>query len=113
VRLHFNKAFAELFDSTPILDITPSWGEPIIGLQNQFTWKRWFIVLQGDYGGYFVSSKNSYQLSTYVFYKCGKRTSVKLDWNHLQMNHKGTFLREDYKIKASFSDPSAGVVFQF
>jgi hypothetical protein len=113
VRFHFNKVNIELYDSTPILDITPSWGEPIFGLQNQFTWKRWFVVLQGDYGGYFVSSKNSFQLSTYVYYKCGKLTSVKLGWNHLHMNQKGSFLRKDYQIIATFSGPSAGVVFQF
>lgn len=113
VRLHFNKVYAELGDSTPILDITPSWGEPIFGLQNQFTWKRWFVVLQGDYGGYLVSSKNSVQISAFVFYKCGKLTSVKLGWNHLALNHKGTFLKEDYQIEATFSGPSAGVVFQF
>lgn len=113
VRLHFNKLYAELNNSTSILDINPSWSEPIIGLQNQFTWKRWFVVIQGDYGGYFVSSKNSAQLNGFVYYKCGKLTSVKLGWNHVFLNHTGTFLKEDYQINATLSGPSAGVVFQF
>ncbi len=113
VRLHFNKVYAEQANSTTLLDITPSWAEPIIGLQNQFTWKRWFIILQGDFGGYFVSSKQSSQVSGNVYYKCGKLTSVKLGWNHLALSHKGTFLKEDYQIVATFSGPSAGVVFNF
>ena len=71
------------------------------------------FFLQGDYGGYFVCSKQSAQLSAYGYYKCGKLTSVKLGWNHVHMNHKGTFLKEDYQIKATFSGPSAGVVFHF
>ena len=42
---------------------TGSVGEPITGLINQFTWKRWFVVIQGDSGGYFVSSKHSAQIT--------------------------------------------------
>lgn len=113
VRLYFNKIYAELSESTTILDINPSWGEPITGLQNQFTWKRWFVIIQGDYGGYFVSSKYSAQVTGNVYYKCGKMTSVKLGWNHIVLNHKGAFLKEDYHIKATFAGPSAGVAFQF
>lgn len=112
-RLHFNKIYSESGNSTILLDINPSWGEPITGLQNQFTWKRWFVVIQGDYGGYFISSKYSAQISGYVLYKCGELTSVKLGWNHIALNHRGTFLKEDYHIKAIFSGPSVGVVFQF
>jgi len=113
VRMHFNKINAELDGSTSILDISPSWAEPITGLQNQFTWKRWFVIVQGDYGGYFISSKYSAQLSGYVNYKFGKLTSAKLGWNHIALNHKGTFLKEDYHVKATFSGPSVGVAFNF
>ena len=113
VRMHFNKIYAELDGSTPILDISPSWAEPITGLQNQFTWKRWFVVVQGDYGGYFINSKYSAQLSGFVNYKFGKLTSMKLGWNHIALNHKGTFFKEEYHLKATFSGPSVGVSFNF
>ena len=113
IRMHFNKIHAELDGSTTILDISPSWAEPITGLQNQFTWRRWFVVIQGDFGGYFISSKYSTQLSGYVYYKLGKLTSMKLGWNHIALNHKGTFQKENFSIKATFSGPSTGVVFNF
>lgn len=112
-RIHLNKIYAEFFDSSVILDITPSWAEPIIGLQNQFTWKRWFIVIQGDYGGYFVNSKYSTNFLGYVYYRTGKLNSVKLGWQHLNLNHKGTFLNEEYHITATFSGPSVALVFHF
>lgn len=112
-RMHFNKISAGLDGSTSILDISPSWAEPIIGIQNQFTWKRWYVVAQGDYGGYLINSKYSGQLSGSVYYRFGKRISAKLGWNHLALNHKGSFLKEEYHVKATFSGPSAGVAFNF
>lgn len=113
MRIHLNSIYAERGNSDVLLDIKPSWVVPVIGLQNQFTWKRWFIVIQGDYGGYFVSSKSSSQLSGYVYYKIGKLSSVKLGWNHLTLNHRGIFLDEDYHVRASFSGPAVGIAFQF
>ena len=112
-RVHFQKIYSDLDGVINTLDINPAWVEPIIGLQNQLTWKRWFVVIQGDYGGYFVESKNSVQLSGFVYFKSGKLTSLKLGWNHLALNHSGIFLKQDYRINATFSGPSAGLVFQF
>jgi len=113
IRAHFHKIYSDLDGLVNKLDINPVWIEPIIGLQNQFTWKRWLIVIQGDYGGYFVDSKSSFQLTTYVYYRSGKITSLKLGWNHLQLNHNGTFLNENFKVKAMFSGPSVGIAFHF
>ena len=113
VRTHFQKIYSDLDGLINKLDINPAWVEPIIGVQNQFTWKRWYVVIQGDYGGYFVESKNSFQGSGYIYFRNGKLTSVKLGWNHLVLNHSGNFLEQDYIIKATFSGPSAGVVFHF
>jgi hypothetical protein len=112
-RMHFNKIYAELGGSPTLLDISPSWAEPITGLQNQFTWKRWFVVVQGDLGGYFINSKYSTQLSTFVNYKLGLLTSLKLGWNHLALNQEGTLLKQDYNVKATFSGPSIGISFNF
>lgn len=113
VRTHFHKIYSDLDGVINKLDINPVWVEPIIGLQNQFTWKRWFFVLQGDYGGYFVDSKSSFMLSTFLYYRTGKITSLKLGWNHLNFNHKGTFLKEDYKVNVTLSGPSIGLAFHF
>jgi len=113
VRAHFHKIYSDLDGLVNKLDISPSWFEPIIGLQNQFTWKRWFLVLQGDYGGFFVDQKYSFQFTGYAYYRSGKITSVKIGWNHLDLNHKGTFIKENFKVKATLSGPSAGIVFHF
>ncbi len=65
-RVHAQKIYSDLNRQINKLDINPIWAEPIIGLQNQFTWKRWYIFLQGDYGGYFHGSKTSSQVTMNV-----------------------------------------------
>lgn len=112
-RIHFHKIYSDLNGTINNLDISPAWVEPIIGIINQFTFKRWFIVAQGDYGGFFVNSKYSDQISLYACYRIGRLTSIKAGWNHLEINHSGTFLKEDYKIKTTFSGPSIGLAFHF
>lgn len=112
-RIHGQKIYSDLDGLINKLDINPVWVEPILGLQNQFSWKRWFVVLQGDYGGYFVSSKSSYQFLTYVYYRCGRVCSAKLGWMHLDVKHSGRFLDDKYSINATFSGPTAGIAFHF
>lgn len=113
VRAHFHKINSDLDGVINKLDINPVWIEPILGLQNQFTWKRWFFVLQGDYGGSFIDSKHSFQITTYVYYRSGKIISLKFGWSHLDLNHIGVFKSEDYKVNATLSGPNAGIAFHF
>lgn len=112
-RVHFQKIYSNLNGVINALDINPTWIEPIIGLQNQLAWKRWYVVVQGDYGGYIVESKHSFQMSAYVYYRTRKLTAVKLGWNHLDLNHNGNILKQDYRVNATFSGPSVAMVFQF
>jgi hypothetical protein len=107
------RIYSDLIDPGNKLDIAPAWVEPIFGLQNQLTWKRWYLIIQGDYGGYFVASKHSFQLTANMYFRTGKFTSVKVGWNHLYLDYHGTFLKEDYKAELTLSGPAAGIVFQF
>ncbi len=113
VRSHFHKVYSDLNNTVNRLDINPIWIEPIIGIQNQFTFKRWYMILQGDYGGLLIDSKYSMQISAYAYYRTGKVFSLKTGWNHLSLNHKGVFQGEDYRIRATFSGPSVAAVFHF
>lgn len=113
IRTHFHKVYSDLNSIITKLDINPIRIEPVLGVQNQFTWKRWFAVVQGDYGGYFVKEKYSMQFSAFVYYRTGKATSLKLGWNHLYLDHSGSFLRQDYGINTTFSGPCAGLALHF
>ena len=111
--MHLKDIYSDLNNNINKLDIHPHWIEPIIGLQNQFTFKKWFIVLQADYGGLFIDDKYSNQFLGYAYYRSGKITSLKFGWNHLQLNHTGSIRNEDYQAKVTLSGPAAGIVFHF
>jgi len=113
VRAHFHRIYSELDRIDKKLDFTPNWIEPILGLQNQFTWKRWLVVFMVDNGGFFIDNKYSFQASTSVSFRSGKLTSVKLGWNHLYIYQKGSFRNENYKVIATLSGPAAGIAFHF
>lgn len=113
LRAHLHRVHSDLNGVSNTLDINPIWFEPVLGLQNQFTWKRWFAVVQADYGGYFVKAKYSLQFTAYVYYRIGKATSLKFGWNHLYLDQSGSLLRQDYVITATFSGPSAGIALHF
>ena len=113
IRTHFQRLQSELNGTGLELDINPVWVEPLIGLENQFTWKRWMLTLQGDYGGLFSQGKQSVQLSAYANFRMGGLTSIKLGWNYLYMDQKNEFLQQDYTVKLNLSGPAVALAFHF
>ena len=113
VRMHFQKIYSDLNNVVNRLDINPKWAEPIFGVQNQFTLKRWFFIIAGDYGGFFVNTKYSSMISGLCYYRMGGLTSLKVGWNHLVLNHEGRHLDDDLKVKLTLSGPVVGLAFHF
>ena len=112
-RTHFQKVYSDLDGLLNKLDINLQWTEPIIGIQNQFTFKRWMFIIQGDYGGLFVSNKWSDQFTFTCFYRSGKFTSIKIGWNRLDLNHRDILGPEEVRLTFRFSGPSLGLAFNF
>ncbi len=113
VRAHFHQINSDLAGQSDLLSFSPNWFEPIIGIHNELTWRRWLWQIQGDYGGYFVRGKTSFQLTTFLYYRSGRFISLKAGWNHLFLNHEDTLNGEDYKVRVTLSGPSAGIAFHF
>jgi hypothetical protein len=113
VRTYFQRLQAEVNATNISLEIHPVWVEPIIGLENQFTWKRWIVALQADYGSITSKNRESFQLTGFAYYRMGSLTSIKFGWNHLYINRKDKYLQEDIKIKLSLSGPTVGMAFHF
>jgi hypothetical protein len=113
IRTHFQRLQSELNGTGLELDINPVWVAPLIGLENQFTWKRWMLAIQGDYGGLFSQGRQSVQLSAYALFRMGGLTSIKLGWNHLYLDQENEFLRQDYTVKLNLSGPVLALDFHF
>ncbi len=78
LRTYFQRLQTEVNATNISLDIHPVWVEPIIGLENQFTWKRWMVALQGDYGSITSRNRQTYQLTAFVNYRMGSLTSIEI-----------------------------------
>jgi len=68
--------------------------------------KRWFFIIAGDYGVFFVNTKYSFQIQVVGYYRMGGLTFIKAGWNHLVLNH-------ELKVKLTLSGPVLGLVFHF
>ncbi len=112
-RVHFQKISSDLNGAINKLDINPVWAEPIIGIKNKFMFKRWIFILQGDVGGFLVRTKYSNMIQALVYCRTGRITSLKLGWNHLDLNHRGNFRGENLKIDITLSGPILGLAFHF
>lgn len=113
VRSHFQRISSELNGIVNRLNVHPHWTEPIFGIRNEFILKRWKVILQADYGGFFVSSKWSTQATVTCYYRSGTFTSIKVGWNLLQLNHIGTIRSQELRLKVLLMGPSVGVAFHF
>jgi hypothetical protein len=92
-----------------ILDITPHWVEPVIGLQNQFVLRRWYLILQGDYGGYFANNQHTFQFQAVLYHRISKLLGVKAGWMILDLDQQRIYDGEDIMIDMRLSGPSIGI----
>jgi hypothetical protein len=113
VRTNFMWVYSDLNQIINKLDLNVTSVQPVFGIYNQFQWKRWQIILKGDYGGMFTSEKYSFNYTTLVYYRTGRLTSLKFGWNHLFMRQDGTFRNEPYHIQVRLAGPTTSVVFHF
>lgn len=112
-RYHDHQIKSWFLDNKQIFDIQPGWWEPLIGIQNQFSLKRWFFILAADYGGLFFETKHSFQFNALAYYRMGRALSIKLGWNLLDLNHRTTRLGEDLKIDVTLNGPTVALGIHF
>lgn len=113
VKANFSSLNSELNNVINKLDINPRLYVPLFGLQNQFTWKRWKIITQGDIGFLLNPDRYSIHISNFFYYRSGRFISLKFGCNHLIIRSRGTILDEEYSIRMTLSGPAAGLVFHF
>lgn len=113
LRTYFQKLESQLDERSGSIKVNPVLLEPLVGIENQFTWKRFFLNLSADYGGIHSLQKRSVQLNGFIKYRTGRLTSIKGGWNHLYVRQKDTFLGEDYKAKMTLSGPTVALAFHF
>lgn len=96
-----------------ILDINPSWFEPIIGVEIPIQYKRWFFSSQLDVGGFAINNHWSWDASLSTTYRFTRLFALGAGWNFLDFNYDQDFELKRLNLEIQLSGPVLGVEFHF
>lgn len=96
-----------------ILDLNPSWFEPIIGMEIPIQYKRWFFSSQLDVGGFAINNHWSWDASLSATYRFTRLFALGAGWNFLNFNYDQDFEFKYLNLEIQLSGPVLGVEFHF
>lgn len=96
-----------------ILDLDPSWFEPIIGMEIPIQYKRWFFSSQVDVGGFSINNHWSWNASLSTTYRFTRLFALGAGWNFLNFNYDQDFEFKHLNLEIQLSGPVLGVEFHF
>lgn len=102
---------SDIFHQDDVIDVRPSWLEPVIGLYLPISYKRFKMILQTDIGG--SDRKNSWAINHHFHYRISKLIDVRLGWSLVHLHYREQFLNEDLYFNIRLLGPNAGVGFRF
>lgn len=94
---------------TTAVSRTEDWIDPIVGLHLDVTWPKWYVVVEGDIGGFGVGSDFSWNLMGTVGYRFNCTFSVFLGWRVLDTDREDG----DFVFDVTQSGPLAGFAITF
>ena len=112
-RGHFMNIDSDLNRLVNRLDLKHSWGEFIVGVENQFTMRRWRFVLQADWGNSFSKDSNSYMIQVVAYWRMSGLMSFKFGWTDWRLDVQRTVAGQIMTLDTHLSGPSAGLSFHF
>jgi hypothetical protein len=112
-RLHYADLFSDLNRATDRLDLSIYWGEPILGLQNRLTLKKWQFVLQVDIGSFYRGQNYSLMIQFTGYYRISNLLSLKFGWADWDVNYKREVQGETLILNVHLSGPTIGLSFHF
>lgn len=104
----------DIYSEEPdILDIRPSWFEPIIGVEIPIQYKRWFFTAQIDVGGLSINNHWSWNGSINATYRFSRLFALGAGWSFLNFNYDQDFLYKYLNLEIQLAGPVLGLEFHF
>ena len=102
---------SSIIDSAVIIDVSPNWINPVIGVYIPLLYKRFKYETQFDFG---KSGNNvSWNYSNRLRYRISKLVDVQLGWNVVRLDHNSLIGKEQFTSRMRLMGPTAGVGFRF
>ncbi len=96
-----------------ILDIKPSWMEPLVGVEIPVQHRRWFFTAQMDVGGFSINNHWSWNASINATYRFSKLFALGAGWSILNFNYDQDFQLKYLNLEIQLKGPVLGVEFHF
>lgn len=100
-------------DIETYIRISPTWIEPVAGVRNEFTFKNWEYMVQGDIGSFWIDDKISFHLNMHANFRASNLISIKLGWNSWYTYYQDTLRGEDLRLKVHLAGPVTSISFNF
>ena len=100
-------------DNTKILDLNPSWTEPVLGLTGEVNYKRWFFEAKADVGGFSINNHWSGFVGLDASYRFSKLFSLGLGWAYMNFNYDQEFEYKNLRLEMYLSGPIVSIGFNF
>jgi len=97
--------------NSDVLDIDPTWAEPIIGLQIPLQYRRWFFSTQVDVGGFSINNHWSWNANIDATYRFSKLFALGAGWTFLNFNYDQDFQFKYLDLEIQLAGPVLGVEF--
>lgn len=96
-----------------ILDIRPSWFEPLIGVNAAVSHKRWDFLGVADVGGFSIDNHWSQFASIESNYRFSKLFGLGLGWTYLSFNYDQNYGPRKLDLNIALTGPVVNVNFNF
>ena len=113
IRFHNIKVITDLLAIEGRASLNPLWFEPLIGIKNNLSLKRWSIVLNGDFGFFGPNNQISNMINFSSDFRISNLISLKAGWTQWNVKMNRNYLGEPLKLKINLSGPSTAVSFHF
>jgi len=96
----------DIYSEEPdILEIQPSWFEPIVGVEIPIQYRRWFFSTQLDVGGFSLNNHWSYSVNVNANYRFTRLFALGAGWNFLDFNYDQDFEFKYLDLQIQLSGP--------
>ena len=97
--------------NTNFLDIRPDWIEPILGIKAPLRYRRWFVTLKADVGGFSINNHWSWSAALKANYRFSKLFAIGLGYTGMEFNYDQDFEYKYLNLGIRLAGPVLSVQF--
>ena len=96
-----------------ILDVDPSWVEPLAGVEVPISYRRWFFSGKFDVGGFSINNHWSWWINANAAYRFSQLFSLGAGWSFIDFNYDQNFELKKLNLGIQLSGPVLSLQFDF